>query len=111
MNNFRIINIFAAPLLYFVELYLMFPIAYASYWSPICRILSGVLLFLWLATTLLWFLGVVDIVYRLIRRRDLQLDWYIPACILNILGLTVFFRLREYVFLWSVISKLLSSLG
>ena len=111
MNTLRKINMIAAPPLWFVEIFLLLELAYLSphlHWLTPCCFLLAVL---WLLTNVAWFLGVVDIIYHLFHWRTVRLRWFIPACIVNILGLTAFFVLKGYLFLWELFQDVLSKLG
>lgn len=102
---------FAAPLLWFVEVLLVLEFAFSAHWTRGLHFCGSALVILCLLTTVLWFLGVVDIVYRSIRWREVNLRWYIPACVVNVLGLTVFFGWKGHVLIWRIISEVLSKLG
>ena len=113
MNTLRKINMIAAPPLWFVEIFLLFELAYLSshlHWlEPYCVLL----MILWLLTNVAWFWGLLDIVYHLFlfRWRTFQLWWFIPACLVNIFALKFFFELKGYEIFWMILHNLLSKLG
>ena len=111
MKTLRKINMIAAPPLWFVEIFLLFELAYLSphlHWLTPCCFLLAVL---WLLTNVAWFLGVVDLIYHLFRWRTFQLWWFFPACLVNIFALKFFFKLKGYETFWMILHNLLSELG
>lgn len=111
MNTLRKINMIAAPPLWFVGLFLLGELAFGNPWLHWLRPCGYLIAVLWYLTYVTWFLGVVDIIYHLFHWRTVQLRWFIPACMVNILGLTVFFTQGGYIFLWELFKNVLSKLG
>lgn len=111
MNTLRKINMIAAPPLWFGGLFLIGELAFGNPWLGWLRPYDYLIAVLWYLTHVTWFLGVVDIIYHLFHWRTVRLRWFIPACIVNILGLTVYFTQGGYVYLLGLFQYILSKLG
>lgn len=99
MNTLRKINTVAAPLLWLVSVIVAVEFAFSAHWTRNLPISGNDYGYLWLAITCLWVWGIVDTIRFSINWREVKLRWFIPACLFNLLGLTlVFLYLVQVVF-------------
>ncbi len=90
MRKLRKVNTIAAPLLWLVGVFLALEFAFSAHWTRNLPISTNGVGVLWLLFTGLWILGIVDTVRFSKPWREVKLGWFIPACIVNVLGLAVF---------------------
>lgn len=99
MNKLRKINTVAAPLLWLVSFIVALEFAFSAHWTRSLPTLRDVYGYLWLAITCIWGWGIIDTIRFSINWREVKLRWFIPACLFNLLGLTLaFLYLVQVVF-------------
>lgn len=104
MEKLRKVNTIVAPLLWFVGVFLVMEFAFSAHWTRNLPISINGVGVLWLLITGLWILGVVDTVHFSKPWREVKLGWFIPACIVNVLGLAVFLLWAGQLASWWITS-------